>query len=108
MAFFSFSHWAFLELNCSRSSASSFCSSASRALDRGSSSFFRAASSISIWMILRETTSSSVGMESISVRMRAQPSSMRSMALSGRNRSEIYRWERVAAAMMAASVILTP
>ena len=89
MAFFSFSHWAFMALNLSRSSASSFCSSARRPLDSSSSSFFSAASSISIWMIFRETASSSVGMESISVRIWAQASSMRSMALSGRNRSVI-------------------
>ena len=63
--------------------------SASRAWDRESSSFFSAASSISHWMIRREITSSSVGMESISVRMRAQASSIRSMALSGRKRSVI-------------------
>ena len=54
-----------------------------------SSSFLRAASSICIWMILRLMTSSSVGMESISVRIIAQASSMRSMALSGRKRSVI-------------------
>ena len=59
-------------------------------------------------MIFRWITSSSVGMESISVRMRAQASSMRSMALSGRNRSVMYRLDRVAAAMMAPSWIFTP
>ena len=48
-----------------------------------------AASSISCWIILRWITSSSVGMESISVRIMAQASSTRSMALSGRKRSVI-------------------
>ena len=89
MAFFSFSHWAFLALNSSRISASSFWISARCSLDRASSSFLRAASSISCWMIFRWMTSSSVGMESISVRIMAQASSMRSMALSGRKRSVI-------------------
>ena len=89
MAFFSFSHLAFMALKVSRCSASSFCSSASLALESSSSSFLSAASSICIWMILRLMTSSSVGMESISVRIMAQASSMRSMALSGRNRSVI-------------------
>jgi hypothetical protein len=37
--------------------------------------------------ILREMMSSSMGMESISVRIMAQASSMRSMALSGKKRS---------------------
>ena len=59
-------------------------------------------------MIFRWITSSSVGMESISVRIMAQASSMRSMALSGRKRSVIYRLDRVAAAMMAPSVDLHP
>ena len=53
-------------------------------------------------------TSSSVGIESISVRIIAQASSMRSMALSGRKRSVMYRFESVAAAMIAGSVIFTP
>ena len=47
MAFFSFSHWAFLALNSSRISASSLWISARCSLDRASSSFLRAASSIS-------------------------------------------------------------
>ena len=89
MAFFSFSHWAFMALNLSRCSASSFRSSVRRPCESSSVSFFSAASSISIWMILRRITSSSVGMESISVRIMAQASSIRSMALSGRKRSVI-------------------
>ena len=89
MAPFSFSHWAFLALNSSRISASSFWMSARRSWESLSVSFFRAASSISCWMIFRWITSSSVGMESISVRIMAQASSTRSMALSGRNRSVI-------------------
>ena len=47
-------------------------------------------------------------MESISVLMRAHASSTRSMALSGRKRSLMYRLDSVAAATSAPSVILTP
>ena len=47
-------------------------------------------------------------MESISVRITAHASSTRSMALSGRNRSEMYRWLSVTAATSAASAIFTP
>ena len=46
-------------------------------------------------------------MESISMRSRDAASSMRSMALSGRKRSAMYRWERTAAATSAESLILT-
>ena len=59
-------------------------------------------------MILRRCSSSSEGMESSSVLIRAQASSTRSMALSGRKRSVIYLCESVAAATSALSVILTP
>ena len=83
------SHWAFLEAKLSLSSASSFWRSARRSWLSRSSSFFRAASSISICMILRCSSSSSVGMLSSSVLIRAQASSTRSMALSGRNLSEM-------------------
>ena len=103
MAFFSFSHWAFLALKSSRRSLSSCRSWLRRSCESWSVSFFRAVSSISSWMIFREMMSSSVGMESISVRIRAQASSTRSIALSGRKRSVIYRSERVAAAIRALS-----
>ena len=53
----------------------------------GSFSLARAASSISSRMTRRVSSSSSAGMESISVRSMAHASSTRSMALSGRNRS---------------------
>ena len=53
-------------------------------------------------------SSISAGMESISVLISAHASSTRSIALSGRNLSEIYLCERVAAAIRAASCILTP
>ena len=47
-------------------------------------------------------------MESISVRIIAQASSTRSIALSGRNRSEMYRWLSVTAVTSALSAIFTP
>ena len=47
-------------------------------------------------------------MESSSVFIMAQASSTRSMALSGRNRSLIYRLDRTAAETRAESVIFTP
>lgn len=58
-----------------------------RSLEASSFSFLRAASSISSCMTRRLRSSSSVGMLSISVRIMAQASSTRSMALSGRNLS---------------------
>ena len=86
---FSFSHLAFISLKRARMSASSFWISARCSCEMASVSFLRAASSISCCMILRRMSSSSWGMESISVRIIAQASSTRSMALSGRKRSEI-------------------
>ena len=53
-------------------------------------------------------SSMSAGMESISVRIRAQASSTRSMALSGRKRSEMYLSDSVAAATRALSWMRTP
>ena len=89
MADFSFSHLALISLNRSRMAASSFWMAASRSFERLSVSFFSAASSISCCMILRRRSSSSAGAESSSVRIMAQASSTRSMALSGRKRSVI-------------------
>ena len=86
---FSFSHFAFISLNCARISASSFCISARCSFESTSFSFCNAASSISCWIMRRWITSSSVGMESISVRIIAHASSIRSIALSGRKRSVI-------------------
>ena len=105
---FSLSHLALPALNSSLSPASSSCSSARRFLLTSSVSFLRAASSISSCMTLRDNSSSSAGMESSSVLISAQASSTRSMALSGRNLSEIYLCESSAAATSALSAILTP
>ncbi len=53
-------------------------------------------------------TSNSVGIESISVLIIAHASSIKSIALSGKNLSEIYLLESVAAAIIAWSCIFTP
>ena len=108
MSFFSFSHCAFMAALLSLSSASSFSRASSLALEPLSSSFMRACFSISSCMILREISSSSDGMLSISVLILAAASSIRSMALSGRNLSVMYLSESVAHAIRALSVILTP
>ena len=59
-------------------------------------------------MIRRSASSSRTGLLSISIRSRLAASSIRSMALSGKNRSLMYRSESVAAAITALSVIRTP
>ena len=87
--FFSLSHFAFIELKRSRICASSFCTSAKCSCEILSVSFLRAASSISCCIIFRDISSSSEGIESISVLISAHASSTRSIALSGRKRSVI-------------------
>ena len=57
------------------------------ALEASSFSFFSASCSIFSWMMRRSSWSSASGLESISMRMRAAASSIRSMALSGSWRS---------------------
>ncbi len=79
-----------------------------RSRDPGSVSFSSACRSISSWVLRRSTSSISVGTESISIFRRDAASSTRSIALSGRNRSEMYRWDKVAAAISAESLIRTP
>ena len=70
------------------SSAPSVSSSAARRFFVASSfSFFSATCSIFSWMMRRSSLSSSSGFESISMRMRAAASSIRSIALSGSCRS---------------------
>ena len=85
--FFSDSHLLFCCAYSSCNSASSFWRSTSLSFERLSVSFFSAASSISICMVFLLSSSSSDGIESISVLMSAQASSTKSMALSGRNLS---------------------
>ena len=64
-------------------------SCASRSREAASVSFLSASRSISSCMTRRVRSSSSAGIESISVRSLAAASSTRSMALSGRKRSEM-------------------
>eukprot|EP00123_Amoebidium_parasiticum_P013064 comp21743_c0_seq1/m.30787 comp21743_c0_seq1/g.30787 ORF comp21743_c0_seq1/g.30787 comp21743_c0_seq1/m.30787 type:complete len:302 (+) comp21743_c0_seq1:1654-2559(+) len=71
-------------------------------------SFFRASSSIFLVMMLLSSTCRASGLLSCCRRMRDAASSIRSMALSGRNLSVKYRCERVAAATSAPSVTCTP
>ena len=68
------------------SSFSSFCS---RSLDAVSDSFFNASRSILSRMMRRSSSSSSSGLLSTCMRMRLAASSIKSMALSGRKRSEM-------------------
>jgi hypothetical protein len=68
-------------------SASSFSSAARRAFDASSVSLRSASRSISSWIRRRSASSSSTGIESISIRSREAASSTRSIALSGRKRS---------------------
>ena len=81
---------------------------ARRFLLAASFSFFNAVRSISNCMICRSSWSISVGIESSSIRSRAAASSMRSIALSGRKRSVMYRWERVVADTSAVSWMRMP
>ena len=84
--------------------ASSRSSLDSRSFDAASVSFRSASRSISSCMIRRRTSSSSAGIESISIRSFEAASSTRSMALSGRKRSVMYRFDSTAAATRAASL----
>jgi hypothetical protein len=72
--------------DCSRRASSSRSSASRRSTDAASVSLASATRSISSWRMRRSTTSTSVGMESISMRSRLAASSTRSMALSGRKR----------------------
>ena len=84
---FSASHCARMASAWALRSASSRRRSSSRSWLALSFSFLSAASSISSCITRRVTSSSSCGIESISVRIMAHASSIRSIALSGRKRS---------------------
>ncbi len=86
---FSACHCACSALDSVLRSAISRSILASRSFDAASLSFLSASRSISSCIVRRIDSSSSAGMESISVRSFAAASSTRSMALSGRKRSEI-------------------
>ena len=89
MPCFSFSSFAFIALNWSRSLASSALISSRWASVSLSVSLDSASSSISSCIILCDISSISVGIEYISVLIRAHASSIRSIALSGKNLSWI-------------------
>ena len=108
IACFSFSHFAFIPSNFVFNSAFSFLMSSNLFLEISSVSFERAVSSISNCIIFLDTSSSSVGIDCISVFIIAQASSIKSIALSGKNLSEIYLCDSVAAAINALSDIFTP
>mmetsp|Transcript_3085 Transcript_3085/g.8868 ORF Transcript_3085/g.8868 Transcript_3085/m.8868 type:complete len:554 (-) Transcript_3085:1034-2695(-) len=85
-------------------------SAVSRAAARGSAaaSLVSENSSILACTSRRSTSSSACGRDVASILSFAAASSTRSIALSGRKRSEMYRSERAAAATSAASEIATP
>ena len=105
---FSSSQWILKALLSSESSANFLFIRSRRLFETLSLSFLTASRSISNCWIFLSTSSSSSGLLSISIRRRDAASSIRSMALSGRNRSVIYLFERTAACIMALSSILTP
>ena len=107
-SFFSVSHFDFNLSNSAFSSESSPWSFLSLSALASSVSFLRAWFSISSCKIFLLTSSISVGMESISVLSIAQASSIKSMALSGKNLSVMYLSDKVAAAITAESEILMP
>ena len=105
---FSTSHWAFnFPILPSKSSISEVNLSI-LARHSGEVSFFKASRSISNWIFWRNITSISSGIESISIRRADAASSIKSIALSGKNLSVIYLSESWAAAIKALSRILTP
>ena len=108
MTSFSADHLARSRLAVSRSSESRFSISSRRARASLVFSFVSARFSMSSDTMRRSTSSISAGTESICVRRREAASSTRSMALSGRKRSVMYRAESRAAATSAASVMRTP
>ena len=87
MSPFSRSQRAFSPAKVSFSPAISFSTSARRRREASSFSFLSPCFSISSWAMRRRISSTSVGIESISMRSRLEASSTRSMALSGRKRS---------------------
>ena len=79
-----------------------------RFLLASSVSFLSASRSISSCVTLRSTVSIGAGNESISIFNRDAASSTKSIALSGKKRSVMYRWLNVAAATMAESWMRMP
>jgi len=106
--FFSFSYLAVISSSLDFNSANSFSSTSRRFLLFSSSSASKASFSVSKVNNFLLTISSSVGRESISLRIIAPASSIKSIALSGRNLSVIYLSDNLAAATIALSCILIP
>ena len=102
---FSLLHLLLSSLPCSLSSAISLFISSSLRVPL--SSLFIASRSISSCLMSLSTVSSSSGTLSISILRCAIASSIKSIALSGRKRSLMYRLESCTAEIMASSFILT-
>ena len=92
----------------SRSSSIFFCAFLIFCLDSASDSFFKASFSISSFIISRLVCSNSSGMLSICKRRDEAASSIKSIALSGRNLSVIYLADKFTAAKIAESVMRIP
>ena len=105
---FSFSWRIISGFNCSLTSCSSSFTFSNRALLASSFSFSIAVCSISSCSCLRSSRSISSGWLSSCTRMFAHASSTRSIALSGRNRSWMYRCDNFAAKTSAESSMRTP
>ena len=103
IACFSASQCTFISLVCCCSSVSSSFKMRRRSVDAESDSFSNATRSISSCKIRRSITSISVGSESISILNLLAASSMRSIALSGKNRFVRYLFDNTAALTMALS-----
>ena len=86
---FSFCQWTFMAAADFLSSPVSFSIFSRRSFETRSFSFKRACRSISSCVILRSISSNSTGMLSISILRREAASSIKSIALSGRKRSEM-------------------
>ena len=84
---FSAIHSASIPCSSSRRLASSSAIASRRSTAASAVSFSIAACSISSWTMRRRTVSISTGIESISILSRDAASSIRSIALSGMNRS---------------------
>jgi hypothetical protein len=77
-------------------------------LEAASVSLPSASRSILSCITRRSISSSASGLLSTAIRTREAASSTRSIALSGKNRSVMYRFDKVAAATIALSLIRTP
>ena len=102
---FSFSHLAFNSLRVPSKSAMARLKSNALAW---SFSLLMASLSISSCLILLFCSSNSSGRESISILSLEAASSIKSMALSGKNRSVMYLLDSSTAKIMASSLICTP